>query len=114
MKKVSDIIHAFLTTNPLVIAVASDRVFPLVAPEKTLFPLLTYNVQQGRGVTKESKVYDITIFCWFDNYTDAVIFHDGILPFIEEHRDFTYQDSTVDYLEEYRTYSTIINLQIIN
>jgi hypothetical protein len=114
MKEVSQILHAFLTGNAYVTAIVGDRIFPIVAPEGTVFPMLSYLIQQSRGQTKESKLFDISLFCWFDQYDAAVTFHDGILPFIEEQRNFTYQDSNIEYLEEYRTYVCIINIQIFN
>jgi len=115
MKKVSELIKVFLTSNPLFNAViGGEKVFPLVAPNGTLEPFATYVISQKRNSSKDSKIFEVTLLFWFKNYDPAVEFADGLEPFIEESKNLHFQDSTVEYLEEYQSYSSIINLQIIN
>jgi hypothetical protein len=115
MIEASEIVKAFLVNNPYFVAIiGADKVFPLVAPAGTVEPFTTYVINQKRPQTKESSVFEVTLLFWFKTYNAACEFHDGIKPFIEEHRKFMYQDSTVEYLEDYLSFYSLINFQIIN
>lgn len=113
-KSASEEIYTFLNAQTAFTSVMGNKIFPVVASEKSVLPLTTYRISQRQGQTKDADGYTITLSFWFsvEKYDDCVEFLDTMTG-IFKNSNYKWISSEPDFNEESYTYNGIINLEKI-
>lgn len=116
-KTISEEIRTYLASLPEFTAVMERDgklfLFPIVASIENGFPLSTYVLSERLPQTKDKSQIEITLDFWFniESYDQCCEFTDTICDLIDE--KFIMNSSSIEYNEESKTFSGIINFSII-
>lgn len=113
MIEVSEMIVQVLKSNPGLLNVVGDRIYPLVAKEGVSFPFAVYRFGEVTPETKDAGGYLVNVTVWFDaNMVTEAFGTCDVLKEMVEGTDWDFVSTNADFESETMSVYSEINFKI--